>query len=106
VKRTSVRPHRPIVHDAANRSLVKTHDANGSAVDSRLEQAKVRLMRAKILATNPTVHGEATALLITRMFKNSNIRITRIAMGVPMGGDLRYVDKMTISKSLEFRRGM
>jgi recombination protein RecR len=59
-----------------------------------------------ILATNPNVHGESTALLITRMFKDSNIRITRIATGVPMGGDLKYVDKMTISKSLEFRRGM
>jgi len=59
-----------------------------------------------ILATNPNVHGEATALLITRMFKDSGMKITRIAMGVPMGGDLKYVDKMTISKSLEFRRGM
>lgn len=59
-----------------------------------------------ILATNPNVHGEATALLITRMFKDDNIQITRIAMGVPMGGDLKYVDKMTISKSLEFRRGI
>jgi recombination protein RecR len=59
-----------------------------------------------ILATNPNVHGEATALLITRMFKDANIQITRIAMGVPMGGDLKYVDKMTISKSLEFRRDM
>lgn len=59
-----------------------------------------------ILATNPNVHGEATALFITRIFKESNVQITRIAMGVPMGGDLKYVDKMTISKSLEFRRGM
>jgi len=59
-----------------------------------------------ILATNPNVHGEATALLIMRMFKDRPLRITRIAMGVPMGGDLKYVDKMTISKSLEFRRGM
>jgi recombination protein RecR len=59
-----------------------------------------------ILATNPNVQGESTALLITRMFKDSHIRITRIATGVPMGGDLKYVDKMTISKSLEFRRGM
>jgi recombination protein RecR len=59
-----------------------------------------------ILATNPNVHGEATALLITRMFKDANLKMTRIAMGVPMGGDLKYVDKMTISKSLEFRRGI
>jgi recombination protein RecR len=59
-----------------------------------------------ILATNPNVHGEATALLITRLLKEKNIVITRIAMGVPMGGDLKYIDKMTITKSLEFRRGM
>lgn len=63
-------------------------------------------IREVIIATNLNVHGEATALLITRMLKERNIRITRIAMGVPMGGDLKYVDKMTISKSLEFRRGM
>jgi recombination protein RecR len=59
-----------------------------------------------ILATNPNVHGESTALLITGMLKEKDIRITRIATGVPMGGDLKYIDKMTISKSLEFRRGV
>jgi len=59
-----------------------------------------------IIATNPNVHGESTALLITRMFKDYDIKFTRIAMGVPIGGDLKYIDKMTISKSLEFRRGM
>lgn len=59
-----------------------------------------------ILATNPNVHGEATALLITQMLQGKNIKITRIAMGVPIGGDLKYIDKMTISRSLEFRRGM
>ena len=58
-----------------------------------------------IIATNTNVHGESTALLLTRMFKDKNIKLTRIAMGMPMGGDLKYVDKMTISKSLEFRRG-
>jgi len=59
-----------------------------------------------IIATNPDVHGEATALLIIKMLKGKNIMITRIATGVPLGGDLKYIDKMTISKSLEFRRGM
>lgn len=59
-----------------------------------------------IIATNPDVQGEATALLIMKMLKGKNIKVTRIAMGVPMGGDLKYIDKMTISKSLEFRRGM
>jgi len=59
-----------------------------------------------IIATNTNVQGETTALLLTRMFKEKDIKLTRIAMGMPMGGDLKYVDKMTISKSLEFRRGM
>lgn len=59
-----------------------------------------------ILATNTNVQGESTALLLTEMFKEKNIIITRIAMGMPMGGDLKYIDKMTISKSLEYRRGM
>jgi recombination protein RecR len=59
-----------------------------------------------IIATNTNVHGESTALLITKMLKEKNIKLTRIAMGMPMGGDLKYIDKMTISKSLEFRRGM
>jgi recombination protein RecR len=63
-------------------------------------------IREIIIATNPNVHGEATALLITHMLKDKDIKLTRIAMGVPMGGDLKYIDKMTISKSLEFRRGM
>jgi recombination protein RecR len=76
----------------------------------RLGELQKRIREGRIeeliLATNPNVHGEATALLITRIFKDSGMKITRIAMGVPMGGDLKYVDKMTISKSLEFRRDM
>ena len=59
-----------------------------------------------IVATNTNVQGETTALLITRMFKEKDIKLTRIAMGMPMGGYLKYIDKMTISKSLEFRRDM
>jgi recombination protein RecR len=59
-----------------------------------------------ILATNPTVQGDATALLITKMVAGLNVMVTRIAQGVPAGGDLRYTDRMTLSKSLEFRRGM
>jgi recombination protein RecR len=59
-----------------------------------------------IIATNTNVHGESTALLLTKILKDKNIKLTRIAMGMPMGGDLKYIDKMTISKSLEFRRGM
>jgi len=63
-------------------------------------------IREVIIATNTNVHGESTALLLTKMLKEKDIKLTRIAMGVPMGGDLKYIDKMTISKSLEYRRGM
>jgi recombination protein RecR len=59
-----------------------------------------------ILATNPTVQGESTALLITKLAKDINIKVTRIAQGLPVGGDLKYADKMTLAKSIEFRRGM
>jgi recombination protein RecR len=69
----------------------------------RINSGKIKEV---IIATNPDVHGEATALLIIRMLKEKKIKVTRIATGVPMGGDLKYIDKMTISKSLEFRRGI
>jgi len=59
-----------------------------------------------IVATNPTSHGEATALLIFKLLKGVPVRVSRIAFGVPMGGDLRYTDHMTLAKSFEFRRGM
>lgn len=64
------------------------------------------IIKEIIVATNTNVQGESTALLLTRIFKEKNIKLTRIAMGMPVGGDLKYIDKMTISKSLEFRRGM
>ena len=57
-----------------------------------------------IVATNPSVQGEATALLINKSVKPLGIRVTRIALGVPVGGDLKYMDRMTLSKSMEYRR--
>ena len=59
-----------------------------------------------IVATNPSVQGEATALLINKSVRPLGIRVTRIALGVPVGGDLKYMDKMTLSKSMEYRRGI
>jgi recombination protein RecR len=59
-----------------------------------------------IIATNPNVQGESTAVLITRVLHEKDIRISRIAMGVPVGGDLKYTDRMTLEKALEFRRNM
>lgn len=57
-----------------------------------------------ILATNPTVEGEATALYIARLLKPANIRTTRIAHGIPMGGDLEYADEVTLARAMEGRR--
>jgi recombination protein RecR len=57
-----------------------------------------------ILATNPTVEGEATALYLARLLKPLGPRVTRIAMGVPVGSDLDYTDAFTITKAMEGRR--
>jgi recombination protein RecR len=63
-------------------------------------------IRELILATNPNAQGEATALLITKLVKENDIKVTRIAFGVPFGGDLKYTDRRTLAKSMEFRRGV
>ncbi|WP_028401891.1 recombination mediator RecR [Ectobacillus panaciterrae] len=57
-----------------------------------------------ILATNPNIEGEATAMYISRLLKPTGIKVTRIAHGLPVGGDLEYADEVTLSKALEGRR--
>jgi recombination protein RecR len=57
-----------------------------------------------ILATNPTVEGEATAIYLARLLKPMGMRVTRIAMGIPVGSDLDYADDLTMGKSMEGRR--
>ena len=57
-----------------------------------------------ILATNPNVEGEATALYLAKLLKPLGVRVTRIARGLPVGGDLEYADQVTLSKALEGRR--
>ena len=61
-------------------------------------------MREVILATNPNVEGEATAIYLARLLKPLGVRVTRIAMGIPVGGDLEYADEVTLSRALEGRR--
>ncbi len=63
-------------------------------------------VREVFIATNPSVQGESTALLIKRMLEGFPLAVTRIALGVPVGGSLKYVDKMTMAKAIEFRRGV
>lgn len=67
---------------------------------SRLPQEKITEV---ILATNPSAEGEATAQYLAQLIKPLSIKITRIARGVPMGGDLQYIDEVTLGKSLENR---
>ncbi len=57
-----------------------------------------------ILATNPNVEGEATAIYLAKLLKPLGVRVTRIAMGVPVGSDLEYADDVTMGKALEGRR--
>jgi recombination protein RecR len=61
-------------------------------------------IREVILATNPNVEGEATALYIARKLKASGVRVTRIAFGLPVGGDIEYADEVTMARSLENRK--
>ena len=69
----------------------------------RIGQGEVKEI---ILANNPTVEGEATAVYLSRLLKPLGVRVTRIAMGIPVGSDLEFADEVTMLKSLENRREM
>lgn len=76
-------------------------DINVPSLLKRLQNEEVQEL---ILATNPTIEGEATAMYISRLVKPSGIRTTRLAHGLPVGGDLEYADEVTLSKAMEGRR--
>lgn len=67
----------------------------------RVDQGEVDEL---IIATNPTVEGEATAVYISNMVKRSGVKVTRIATGIPAGSDIEYADEVTMAKALEGRR--
>jgi recombination protein RecR len=69
-----------------------------------LERLRTEPIQEIILATNPNVAGEATALYLSRLFAPLGVKITRIARGVPMGSDLEYSDQVTLARALEGRR--
>jgi len=69
----------------------------------RLSDERVKEL---ILATNPNVEGEATAMYLSKLVKPFGLKVTRIAHGLPVGGDLEYADEVTLSKALEGRREM
>lgn len=76
--------------------------------DINLKQLIVRLQNSDvkevIVATNPNIEGEATAMYIARLLKPSGIKVSRIANGIPVGGDLEYADEVTLLKAIEGRR--
>ena len=80
---------------------VGPEDINVPSLLTRLQDEEVEEL---ILATNPTIEGEATAMYISRLVRPSGIMTTRIAHGLPVGGDLEYADEVTLSRALEGRR--
>lgn len=82
---------------------VGPEDINVPDLINRLKEEAVEEL---IIATNPNVEGEATAMYISRLVKPSGIKISRIAHGLPVGGDLEYADEVTLSKALEGRKDL
>lgn len=76
--------------------------------DIKIKELLSRLMdghvKEVILATNPRVEGEATAMYLSKLIKPLGVKVTRIAHGIPVGGDLEYTDEITLTKALEGRR--
>lgn len=68
-----------------------------------LLRTKDNSVKEIIMATNPSIEGEATAMYISNLFKNFNIKVTRIAHGLPVGGELEYADEITLTRALEGR---
>ena len=88
-------------------AMEKTHEFKG-VYHIKIKELLARLMdgtvKEVILATNPRVEGEATAMYLSKLIKPLGIKVTRIAHGIPVGGDLEYTDEITLTKALEGRR--
>ena len=75
-------------------------------IQGLLQRVGTGTVEEVILATNPTVEGEATALYLARLLKPLGVRVTRIAMGIPVGSDLEYADEITMTRAMENRRDL
>jgi recombination protein RecR len=76
------------------------------AITSLLQRLQSQAIEEVIIATNPNVEGETTALYLSRLIKPLGIRVTRLALGLPVGGDLEYADEVTMAKAIEGRRDL
>jgi recombination protein RecR len=75
-------------------------------IKSLIERLKGGVVEEIIIATNPTAEGEATAVYLSKLIKPLGVRVTRIAMGIPVGSDLEYADEVTMLKAMEGRRDL
>ena len=73
-------------------------------IKSLIERLKGRTVEEIIVATNPTAEGEATSVYLSKLIRPLGVRVTRIAMGIPVGSDLEYADEVTMMKAMEGRR--
>ncbi len=78
--------------------------ADDLAIEELIKRVESENIAEVILATNPTIDGETTALYIAKLLENKNVKVTRLAYGLPMGGYLEYADSLTLSKALEGRK--
>ena len=73
-------------------------------IKSLIERLKGGAIEEIIMATNPTAEGEATAVYLAQQLRCSGVKVTRIAMGIPVGSDIEYTDEITMLKAMEGRR--
>ena len=85
-------------------SLSKGKGIEDLNIPSLLERVDSGEVKEIIIATNPTVDGETTALYLAKLLENKNVNVTRLAYGLPMGGNLDYADALTLAKAIEGRR--
>lgn len=85
-------------------SISKGKGIDDLNIDSLLKRVDSGNIKEIIIATNPTVDGETTALYLAKLFDGKNVKVTRLAYGLPMGGNLDYADALTLTKAIEGRR--
>ncbi len=85
-------------------SLSKGMDVSKLSIPTLLKRLDEGSIKEIIIATNPTIDGETTALYLSKILEQYNVSVTRLAYGLPMGGNLEYVDSLTLTKAIEGRR--
>lgn len=85
-------------------SISKGMDASNLSIPELLKRVEEEKIKEVIIATNPTIDGETTALYISKILEKYDVTVTRLAYGLPMGGNLDYADALTLAKSIEGRR--